>query len=187
MHILRPVLLPTALYAAAISAVLIASYYDIRWRRIPNWLVLVLLLAGLLGSFILGGPSLLLSSVLGFSLAMLLYFPLYLLKGMGAGDVKLMAALGATVGYQNWLLIALAASIFSATAGLMLAASKGRFRSTLINVGFIVKELISFRMPHVGRKEIDIHHASAIRLPHGVSIAVGTVALVALTVLTGSQ
>ena len=185
MQILTPVLLPPALYFLALAAVLVASYYDIRWRRIPNWLVLSLLLAGFLGSWTLGGVNLLQSSVLGFGLALLLYFPLYVLRGMGAGDVKLMAALGATFGYRNWLILALIAALFSAAAGLTLAASKGRFRSTLINVGFIVKELISFRLPHVGRKEIDIHHSSAIRLPHGVSIAVGTVTLVALTVLDG--
>ena len=73
--------------------VAIAAVYDIRFRRIPNWLVLTGLVLGLgLNTFLFRWPGAR-ASLLGIGLAFLIYFPLYLLRGMGAGDVKLMAAI----------------------------------------------------------------------------------------------
>jgi prepilin peptidase CpaA len=72
-----------------------------------------------------GLPGLLLAFG-GLLLASLIYFPLYLLKGIGAGDVKLMAALGMIVGPYPWLWLFLFSALFSATAGVLLAATKGQ-------------------------------------------------------------
>lgn len=171
--------LPACLLLAAVTA---AAAFDIRSRRIPNALVVPAFLAGLAVHAFLGGFDGFLRAAAGAGLALLVYFPLFLLRGMGAGDVKLMAAVGALAGARAWFWIFVAAAVTGAAAGLLLALSRGRLRATLINTGFIVRQLLSFRNPSLGRAELSVDSASALRLPHGVAIACAAWA-VALTAL----
>jgi prepilin peptidase CpaA len=93
---------------------------------------------------------------------------------MGAGDVKLMAAVGAVAGPPYWLLILVLTSLAGAVAGLLLIAAKGRFRKTMDNILLI---LISFRhghLPYKGNPQLDVRSGEALRLPHAVMVAVGT-------------
>src|SRR3954466_2040420 len=78
--------------------VLVAAGYDIRYRRIPNWLVLAGIVTGFAWNVFSSGWSGLGHAAAGFGLGLALYFPLYLLRARGAGDVKLLAAVGAIVG-----------------------------------------------------------------------------------------
>jgi prepilin peptidase CpaA len=187
MPISLPDPLPGGLYGLALATAFIAAYFDIRWRRIPNWLVLASLVVGLAGNLWLRGGTGLLLSLGGLLFASLIYFPLYLLKGIGAGDVKLMAALGAILGVKPWVWILLFAAIFGAIAGLVLAAAKGRVREILWNTGLLVRELASFRVPHKRHEQLQLHHEKALRMPHGVAIAVGTALLVWLMVTRAGQ
>lgn len=175
---------PAVHWAAALALVALAcpaAVHDIRSRRIPNRLVLAGLLAGFAINFFLAGAGGLLTALLGAALAMLFYFPLFALRGMGAGDVKLMAALGAIAGPRAWFWIFVAAAVGGAVAGLVLALARGRLRGTLWNACFIVRELVSLRRPYLRREQLDIHHSQALRLPHGVAIAAGVVCVVALS------
>src|ERR1700691_2392518 len=90
--------------------VLAASVTDIRSRRIPNWLTLSGVTAGLVLHGIVGGVAGLKSSFAGMLLGFGAYLAPYCLRAMGAGDVKLMAAVGAIVGPASWM------SVFFATA-----------------------------------------------------------------------
>ena len=94
-----------------------AAMFDFRSRRIPNWLTLTGLVLGIgLNSFLYETSGLLMA-LKGMGLALLIYFPLWLVRGMGAGDVKLMAMIGAIVGPANWLGVLLLTSAFGAAAG----------------------------------------------------------------------
>src|SRR5688500_1225377 len=73
-------------------------YYDVRFRRIPNVLVLAALIAGLAINISLNGAPGALSSVGGFAVAFIPMFLMHVFGAMGAGDVKLFAAIGAVVG-----------------------------------------------------------------------------------------
>jgi prepilin peptidase CpaA len=86
--------------------VAVATVTDLRSRRIPNWLVLPFLLAGIAVSTWLGGWHGVGQSLEGMGLGILLFGVLFCLGGMGAGDVKLCAAVGAWIG-PGQLLIAL--------------------------------------------------------------------------------
>jgi prepilin peptidase CpaA len=86
--------------------VAIATFTDLRSRRIPNWLVLPFLLLGMGVSTWLHGWHGLGQSAAGFGLGFLAFGLLFFMGGMGAGDVKLFAAIGAWVG-PHQLLIAL--------------------------------------------------------------------------------
>jgi len=75
--------------------VLCALVTDVRYRKIPNWIVLTVLLLGMIWSISTGGGMGFLNSVLGiFVGGLLLIFP-YIFGGLGAGDVKLLGAIGA--------------------------------------------------------------------------------------------
>ena len=151
----------------------VAAIYDIRFRRIPNWLVLPGLLLGLGLNVFLSEWQGLRLSLLGLGLASLIYFPLYLLRGMGAGDVKLMMALGSMVGWANWLGIFIITSILGGIVATLLLVSRGKLRTALVNVQFLLQRLLSFRAPYA-REELDLASPKSMKLPHGVVIAAGT-------------
>ena len=115
----------------------------------------------------------------GLGLAMGVYFVLYVLHAMGAGDVKLMAAVGAAVGPMNWLGILVLTSLSGAVAGLLLVAFKGRFRKTIGNVGIILVSLGRGRAPYKESPELDVSTDQGLRLPHGALIALGTLGFLA--------
>src|SRR5579875_1997618 len=95
----------TAIKVALLGIALLAGIWDWRSRRIPNWLTLAGVAAGISMNALFAGQPGVQASIFGLLVAMGIYVPLYLLRGMGAGDVKLMAALGAIAGPRNWLII----------------------------------------------------------------------------------
>ena len=115
-----------------------------------------------------------LSSLKGMSVAFAIYFVLYLLRGMGAGDVKLMAAVGATAGLANWFGILFLTAMVGAAVGILMVATRGRFRPTLFNMLRIIGSLGRGRAPYKDNPDLDISSGAAMRLPHGVMIALGT-------------
>jgi len=166
---------PIALQVVLLLVVGIAAVYDIRYRRIPNWLVLSGIVLGTsLNTFLFGWPGLRFS-LLGLGLAFLVYFPLYLLRGMGAGDVKLMASVGSMVGWSDWVGIFMITAILGAMAAIALLLSRNRLRRGLANVGYLIAELVSFRAPYARNEELDLSSSKSLKLPHGVVIACGCV------------
>ena len=75
-----------------------ACWFDVRTRRIPNWLTFPAAALGLVAATLAHGGHGTVSSAAGFLVGLALFFPLFVLKGLGAGDVKLMGALGAWLG-----------------------------------------------------------------------------------------
>lgn len=87
-----------AITSLLVPLAIIIIYYDVRYRRIPNAFVLAALISGLSMNGIFGGMNGLLISIGGCAMAFGLMFMLHLLGAMGAGDVKLFAAIGAVTG-----------------------------------------------------------------------------------------
>lgn len=168
------------LVALVVSA---AAATDLRSRRIPNWLTLSGIIAGVSVNWAVSGLSGLRSSLTGLALAFGVYFALYCLRAMGAGDVKLMAAVGAIVGPANWIEILIATSLAGGVLALVLMIWKGRAKQTLWNAYFIGGELIHLRAPFERGEHLDVKNPSALRMPHGVAIAAGTVACLLLAVI----
>ncbi len=175
--------LPWIIQLVVAAVVLIAGYYDLRWRRIPNWLTLPSVLVGLALNGILFGVHGLVKSGEGVALAMLINFPLYLLHARGAGDVKLLAAVGALVGIVDWIAIFIISGILGGVVAIILMLAKGRFRKTFWNVGYILNELIHFRAPHLKSEELDVKSAVAFRIPQGTIIALGVCAFLGMHAL----
>jgi prepilin peptidase CpaA len=168
--------------AVVLALVLAAAVYDVRYRRIPNWLTLLGVLVGVaLNGFLdQARPGLLVSSLMGLAIAFVVYFVLYVLHAMGAGDVKLMAAVGAIVGWPDWFGIFIITAILGGIMALILVFARGRVRKTFWNVAFILSELKGGRPAYMRREELDVKSPKALGLPHGAVIAVGTVFFLAM-------
>jgi prepilin peptidase CpaA len=177
---------PLAAEAILLLMVIIAAVYDIRYRRIPNWLTASGVLVGLVLNAFLQTPAPavlsfggLLFALKGLGLAFGVYFFLYALRAMGAGDVKLMAAVGALVGWQDWFGIFIVSAIIGGIAALVLSLAKGRLKTTFWNVGFILSEMGHGRPAYLGKEELDVRSKKGLGLPHGAVIAAGTVLFLA--------
>jgi len=159
-------------------AVLIATVTDLRSRRIPNWLTVSALLLGFALNALIAYPSPLEGiwlSLKGFAIAFGLNLVMYMLHMTGAGDVKLLAAVGAMVGCSDFVGIFLLTALIGGVLAIILMTIKGRVRQTLWNVGYMVSELMKWHAPHVTREQLDVGSAKALRLPGAVRICLGVV------------
>ena len=84
--------------ALAVFIGIVATVEDLARREIPNWIPIAAVLGGLGASGWMSGWAGLGSSALGVAVGFLIFLVFYLLGGMGGGDVKLMAGLGAVLG-----------------------------------------------------------------------------------------
>jgi prepilin peptidase CpaA len=173
----------SAMRVLAAVVVIAAAVTDLRSRRIPNWLTLSGVCAGLLLNWYLSGLPGLWTGFKGLLLGFGVYFILYALRAMGAGDVKLMAAVGAIVGPANWFAVFIASSLAGGVLAVVLMVWKGKVRETLWNSLFIVGELARFRAPYHRRTDLDVKDSRSLKMPHGVAIAVGTLACLAFGVI----
>jgi len=179
---MRFILPPPGVEAILLTLVLAAAVYDVRYRRIPNWLTAGGVLVGLVMNAFLGDwrsptPSSqvwpgLRFALVGLGIGFGVYFALYALRAMGAGDVKLMAAVGAMVGWQDWFGIFVFTAIVGGLMALILVIAKKRAMKTFWNVGFILSEMTSGRPAYLKNEELDVKSSKALGLPHGAVIAV---------------
>jgi prepilin peptidase CpaA len=179
--------IPPGIEAILLTLVLGAAVYDVRYRRIPNWLSVGGVLVGLAMNTFIGrldirpGWPALRFSLLGFAIGFGAYFVLYALRAMGAGDVKLMGAVGAMVGWENWFGIFIITAVIGGAMALILVIAKKRLTKTVFNVGFILNEMKSGRPAYLAKEELDVKSPKALGLPHGAVIAVGTLFFLAVT------
>ena len=151
-----------------------AAAFDLRDRRVPNWLTVSGMVLGIVLNAFLSRTQGLWFSLKGLGLAFLIYLPLYVLRTMGGGDVKLMAAVGAIAGPMNWFRIFVLTLVFGAAAAIVLLLAKGRVKRTFQNIGMILKSLASGHAPYKKNPELDVRDDRAARLPHAVTIACAT-------------
>ena len=166
-----------------VTAVLVASITDLRSRRIPNWLTVSTLLLGFVMNALIAYPSPLEGVWLaakGFALAFGLNLVMYTLHMTGAGDVKLLAAVGAMVGCSDFLGIFFLTAMIGGVLAIILMLLKGRVRQTLWNICYMVSELMKGHAPHLTRAQLDVDSSKALRLPGAVRICLGVVAFLVM-------
>lgn len=181
---------PRGIEIILLPLVIGAAVYDMRYRRIPNWLNVTGAILGLaMNAWLIADgrpwPGLLFS-LKGLALGFGAYFFLYALRAMGAGDVKLMAAIGALVGWEDWVGIFVITAVVGGFSAILLSIWKGRLKHTLFNVGFILSEFKSGRPAYLKNEELDVKSSKALRQPHGVVIAVGTIAYLLISAYSTS-
>lgn len=172
---------------ALVLLVLTAAFWDLRWRKIPNWLVLSGLIVGFaLNGFLFEWQGVKLAA-LGLGIAFAVYFPLYLIRAMGAGDVKLMMAIGSLVGWAAWLFIFIFTGVIGGVIAIAVLLLRRRTKQTLWNVGFLLHRLMRFQAPYVANEELDVRSGKGMRLPHAASIAAGTLVFLLIAYLRGTN
>jgi prepilin peptidase CpaA len=137
-----------------VIVVAVATITDLCSRRIPNWLTLPFLAAGLAAGSVLDGWSGLARSAAGAGLAALILSAFCLLRGMGWGDLKLCAAVGAWIGpgQMGFALVA------TAIAG------------GLVAVAVLLWRGIGHKLP----ARLTLDDPAAFKLPYAPVIAIGT-------------
>ncbi len=152
--------------------VAVATVTDLRSRRIPNWLVLPFLLAGIVVSGWLHGWHGIGQSLGGLGLGVLLFGVLFCMGGMGMGDVKLCAAIGAWIGPAQLVLALVLTGLVGGVMALCWAA-RGAFLGDLFkgsgDVVFGWKE--RGLRPH---PELVLSNPLARKMPYAPAIAIGT-------------
>jgi prepilin peptidase CpaA len=150
-----------------------AAINDLVSRRIPNRLLLVgWLLALPLHALSAAPATALLSSLGGAFVGLVLFLPLYLLRATAAGDVKLMATVGAFVGPAAALDIVGLAWFVGGVLGLLYAIKSGRLGPALRNAHALLLRLLARN--GVPRADAAVE-SSVGGMPYGVAIALGTI------------
>jgi len=158
--------------AVAVALAFVACLFDLRIRRIPNALTLGGAVGACVYALAFHGVSGLTMSLAGWAAGLAIFLPFFLLRGLGAGDVKLMACLGAWLGPGLAVWSALYAALAGGVLALIVALASGYFRPMLENVYLL---LAHFRVAGVRpHPELRLDRGKGPRLPYAVPIAVGT-------------
>jgi len=150
--------------------VCVAAWFDVTTHRIPNWLTV----AGLGVALILRAPlgsEALVRGVAGLGLALLISIVLYALRGIGGGDVKLLAAVGAFLGSSQVVGALGLIAVLGAAYALLNVVRKGLLPLLLLNTMELVKSLRSLGEAGPTR---NLESPGALTIPYGVPIALGT-------------
>jgi prepilin peptidase CpaA len=159
-----------------VSAVLVeAAIIDGRQLRVPNWLTFHFVAGGLLFACWTGGREALLWSLAGTGVGLLALLPLYAIGGMGAGDVKLMAGVGAWMGPSLTLGAFVASALVGGLFGLMMIAASGDWIRHWVMFHTIGHEIISIRDPSRLSELAGERKKTMMLLPYGIPIAVGSI------------
>ena len=154
-----------------IPAVLVAigaGILDWRYRRIPNWLTVSGLAAGLAVNTILFRWPGLKAALLGTALGLGLLLPFVLVRSLGAGDWKLAGALGACLGPRQLFSVLMGTILVAGVMALAMVIWKGRLKRTLLNMAHLLDALLSLRMPG---PEVSLDDPQATKIPFGVAMA----------------
>lgn len=165
--------------AILIPGVIIASWYDYVQRRVPNWLNLALIVSGFIAQgYYFGLPGVQCGAgglVVGFGL---LIVP-WMMHGMGAGDVKLLAAIGVWLGWRLTLYSFALGALIGGVSAVVMICSTGRLRMACSNLGVIMTKCCSRQTLFSEFGSAKSFGSTSQLLPYGVPLSAGT--LIVLT------
>ncbi|HEV3338744.1 MAG TPA: prepilin peptidase [Pirellulales bacterium] len=152
------------------------------WKlKVPNWLTFPLILSGWIYCGAAFGWAGLGYSMLGTAAGLAMLLPLYAIGGMGAGDVKLLAGVGAWVGTTVTLYSFCLSAVIGGVIALAMVAWRRAWEKHQSQFWMILAEIVTIRKPDqlaaiaAGRK------SSMLLLPYGIPIAIGTILYFALS------
>lgn len=146
----------------------LAALVDLRTGRIPNAVTVSMAAGGVtLAATGASGISIA-ASALGFVLGLLLMLPGHLLGATGAGDVKLLAAVGAIIGPAEVVMAFLFTALAGGLMAVAVATSRGRLGATVAGAGRMVVA------PGAARERVATRDSGS-RFAYGPALAVGTV------------
>ena len=160
-----------------VSAVLVeAAVIDGLKLKVPNWLTFHMIAGGQAYAAWCGGAQGLLWSLEGAALGLALLLPLYAIGGMGAGDVKLLAGIGAWVGPWLTLQAFAATAVVGGVMAVAMVAWSGAYFRHLAMFQTIGSEILAVRNPAKLSEIAAGRKPTMMLLPYGIPMAVGTIA-----------
>ncbi len=161
-----------SIWAFTLAIAILAGWSDWRTRRIPNWLTGAGIFLGLAVHSRIAGWSGTKLSIEGVGLALVLLLPLVFMRALGAGDWKLMGALGAFLGPWMMLFVLLASILISGFMAVLMMVQAKRVKATLRNLALLVRGFASFGLRK--NPQISLDNPGLLKLPFGVAAAIGT-------------
>ena len=158
--------------ATAAACALVGSVFDVKSRRIPNFITFPSILLGLVLHLALGGWRQLLSSLGAGLICGVVFLLFYIAGGMGAGDVKLMTAVGCIAGMPHVAYLLVLTALSGGVMAVALALAHGRLQQTITNVG-----ALATHHSHEGLQphpDLNLSNHSTLRLPYALAIAGGS-------------
>ena len=171
---LSPTSIVVELFLVPLAVLII--YHDVRYRRIPNPFVLATLVTGLIVNSMFSGIHGALNSAGGCLLAFFLMFMLHVFGAMGAGDVKLFAAIGSVIGAQLVLPTFITVVLTGGLLALISVVSSGAFSTTMYRVLQIFVGLLpGWQMP-----KFSVPTDRRLTVPYGAAITIGAIIATAI-------
>jgi len=164
---LSPTAIAFELFLVPLAVVII--YHDVRYRRIPNPFVLATLITGFILNLSLFGLSGALNSLSGCVFAFILMFILHVFGAMGAGDVKLFAAIGSVLGAHLVLPTFVVVVLTGGLLALVIVLKSGALKTTCLRVLQIFVGLLpGWQMPR-----FSVPTDRRLTIPYGAAITIG--------------
>lgn len=157
---------------AVASACALATFTDVRWRRVPNWLTgaLALLAVGLRG---VEGWSALGMGLLAMLLVLALGLPFFAVGWFGGGDVKLMAAVAAVIGFPAALPFLLATLLWGGVIALGFAVASRQLGNAFVGVRRMFTLAVYARMAVATP-------TTEVKVPYALAVAAGFISILIL-------
>jgi prepilin peptidase CpaA len=147
------------------------------WKlKVPNWLTFPMVIAGWIASGVFFGWAGLGASLMGTAVGLGLLLPAYAIGGMGAGDVKLLAGVGAWMGAANTLWAFVVSALVGAVIAIGMVLLRRRWRHHQGMFMMILSEIMIFRSPTQLSAMAAERKGSMLLLPYGIPIAIGSIA-----------
>ena len=166
--------LPDASVIGALVLGVVACFSDLRTRRIPNTLTFGASAVAFAFFLATNGVAGLGLSLAGWGVGLALFVPFFLLGGMGAGDVKLLAAFGAWLGPWRIMWAAAFGGIAGGVLAVLVALGHGYLGQALRNLGSLLWFWRAFGVKPL--PELTLDHAKGPRLAYALPITIGMVA-----------
>jgi prepilin peptidase CpaA len=154
-------------------AALAAVVFDVRTRRIPNFLTYGVATAAIVYAFVQSGVSGIGMSAAGWLTGAVLFFPFFALGGMGAGDVKLLAALAAWLGPAESIWLAIFAGMAGGVLGVIVAVARGYLKTACVNLWVMLMHWRTEGLRPV--PGVMLSDSNSPKLAYAIPIAIGLV------------
>jgi len=159
-----------------VSLVLIwAAYIDGKELRVPNWITFPMVLTGLIFNAVTNGWMGLGDGLVGMVVGLLCLLPLYAVGGMGAGDVKLMAGMGAWLGAGITFFAFCVSTVVGAIMAIGMVLWSQRFQKHYLNFLVILNEWMTIKNPKELSKIAAERKPTMMLLPYGIPICIGSI------------
>lgn len=169
-----------------VAACVVATATDLRNMRIPNWLTLPLLVTGIARGGLMGGMAGTGDALAGAAFACFIFVAAYAFSGGGAGDAKLMMALGSWLGLDPAMVLVLAVAVSGFVMAILFTIQRGGLKSVpvLIMNSFLLTRMGFFRVVWArgpSLREATPEHVTPMErpknwFPYAPSILLGTLA-----------